>query len=364
MSNPSHWRSATVRKAAIPAHLHGVGIDVCRRVIWVFTPLASPFALLHSYIPFRFIVATFTLERLTNYFGRFPLSSEHRLFFPPLHLSILSCFRYISTCMTGPEGHRWLGPKAMGFSLAQGRHFLLILAAFLQTCFFITISTSPTFAGVVAGFFMNGLAKAYMMCELSPGTYSWLQSKMYWPFLTNQPPWTRIWFLIHRLSDWVTCIHSTALALSQRHFYVKQVWNPSFCFSLYSWLLNRSGIAKKEPWQRFYLYSIALAFVNILSVTLTFRPAREEFLRDRESSRGVETVEELHPNEEDKGTIVSRDLEKGHVVNSRLSSKPTETNGREESQVHDHNLPRNSKFGRSSIRLQELKYGYQRSWTQ
>jgi hypothetical protein len=116
---------------------------------------------------FRFIVATFTLERLTNYFGRFPLSSKHRLFFPPLHLSILSCLRYISTCIQNPDQHGWFAPKAMGFSLTQGRHFLLILAAFLQTCFFITISTSPTFAGVVAGFFMNGLAKAYMMCESS-----------------------------------------------------------------------------------------------------------------------------------------------------------------------------------------------------
>jgi hypothetical protein len=165
MSNPSHWRSSTLRKATISAHLYGIGADVCRRFVRVFASLASNLLFFTDIYHFRFIVATFTLERLTNYFGRFPLSSEHRLFFPPIHLSILSYLRYIATCIKAPERHGWLAPKAMGFSLTQGRHFLLILAAFLQTCFFITISTSPTFAGVVAGFFMNGLAKAYMMCE-------------------------------------------------------------------------------------------------------------------------------------------------------------------------------------------------------
>ncbi|PVF95779.1 MFS general substrate transporter [Serendipita vermifera] len=246
-----------------------------------------------------FIVATFTLELFTNYFGRFPLSSEHRLSFPPIHLSIFSysfyCIRYLLACVRDPERHGWLAPKAIGFSLAQGRHFLLVLAAFIHILFFITTSNSPTFAGVVIGFFMSGLAKAYMMSSMNT-------------YMVSHP-------------------HKT-FGLGHLHSF--------YCVgALTAPLLCQTSIAKHEPWQRFYLYSIALAFANILSVTLSFRPTREEFLKDKGNCQGVQSKQGIRRQEE-RGTVPARDLEEAYP---RVSAVPDEKNEDKDDQLHQHNLP-------------------------
>jgi hypothetical protein len=52
---------------------------------------------------------------------------------------------------------------ALGFSLMQGRCFLMMLAACTHLMFFLTIGSSKNFGGVWFGFFLNGFAKGYLI---------------------------------------------------------------------------------------------------------------------------------------------------------------------------------------------------------
>lgn len=90
-----------------------------------------------------YVFTALTLDRFTNYLGRFPLNSSHRPIFPILR----------------PNAPR----EGMGFSLTQGRCFLMMLAACSHLCFFTLVASSPTFAGLLVAFMFNGFAKGYII---------------------------------------------------------------------------------------------------------------------------------------------------------------------------------------------------------
>jgi len=93
-----------------------------------------------------YVLTAFTMERATNTLGRFPTTARR----PPL-LPFLPGYKS--------------SPDTLGFSLPQGRWFVMILASFIHACFFLTSAASTTFPGVLAGFAMNGFAKGNMICE-------------------------------------------------------------------------------------------------------------------------------------------------------------------------------------------------------
>ncbi|KAG8816369.1 hypothetical protein FRC19_000407, partial [Serendipita sp. 401] len=72
-----------------------------------------------------YVITAFTMERAVNYLGRFPLVARRRLLLP-----ILLSNRPFSD---------------LGFSLTQGRFFLLFIAILVQTGFFLTCAASKTF---------------------------------------------------------------------------------------------------------------------------------------------------------------------------------------------------------------------------
>ena len=99
----------------------------------------------------RYVITAFTMERATNIFGRFPNTAKRPLllpFIPFLHAT-----------------NQHNVPSApLGFSLPQGRWFVMLAASFIHACFFLTSAASTTFPGVLAGFCMNGFAKGNMIC--------------------------------------------------------------------------------------------------------------------------------------------------------------------------------------------------------
>jgi hypothetical protein len=113
-------------------------------------------------------------------------------------------------------------------------------------------------------------------------------------------------------------------------------------------LIQSVVIARNYPWQRFYLFSVGLAAMNILSVTLTFRPAKEEFLQDRDLAQqlelGVPMVRrgEGAPVVVDETTVEAASSKSAAPVSSTRNLGSIESNTRVEEQASRHNLPRNS----------------------
>lgn len=167
-----------------------------------------------------YVITAFTMERTTNYFGRFPLVSRRRLFFP----LVLPC-------------------KDVGFSHTQGRSFLMTMAAFLHVCFLLTAASSKTFPGVLAAFFMNGFAKGNMVSTLNA-------------YMVANP-------------------HTFGLGHMHACFCLGALVSP---------LVAQTVLAHGWHWQQFYYASIALSSLNLFLVTFAFHCASIEFARDRESA--------------------------------------------------------------------------------
>ncbi|PVF95777.1 MFS general substrate transporter [Serendipita vermifera] len=263
-------------------------------------------ALIFVAVSSGYVITAFTLERFTNYLGRFPLSSEHRLFLPPVHLSLLSLLRLPLSLISSANGNQWRNHKDLGFSHIQGRHFVMILATIIHTLFFVTTGSSWSFAGVLVGFFMNGFAKGNMISTMNA-------------YMVAHP-------------------HTFGLGHMHSFYCIGALTSPLVC---------QTVIAKNSPWQRFYLFSVGLAAMNILSVTLSFRPAKEEFIKDREVARQLGLSVPMVRRGEDAPVVEAITTELGSSAKSTGQADSTgnlgsiESNTRVEEQASRHNLPRN-----------------------
>ncbi|KDQ12802.1 hypothetical protein BOTBODRAFT_410933 [Botryobasidium botryosum FD-172 SS1] len=173
-----------------------------------------------------FFIGTIVIEPLVLFLGRFPLSSNRSHLIPYL----LPLSRVSKS-----------GTNAIGYSLSQGRFWVMVIAGLLQVAYFGIAVSKPPFAGLLVAFCLGGIATSMFMGQLNA---------------------------------YVACMPAPGRALGNLHgFYgIGACASPLVCQTL---------LAHGWKWNKFYWISFALGLSNLLLTVAVFPTTRGEFASDK-----------------------------------------------------------------------------------